>query len=835
MLGLPLILGVSGPVEAKEPVPDPTHVEDTRGTVAKEVGQVTAEADFLGIPEVTNEGAELAKKSLKTAYSKIEKEILPKLKIEAEKPGATYEVKNGYAMVKDLIAKGFHENDYLPLMIKESRLNANAKGGNGNGFFQIEPIIQDEVKKYYKYEATNILDPVQNCVIGILTIHRMRNHYGENPAFKDLSAGDKDLLAYAMYNKGFQTFKTLFEISGAKTYPELEKQISDELLAQLEPRTAKKSAGTVTDEIYNVPYLEYQGVDLYLKNPNDPRLNAQFKLNGKETWLTLKQAGIVLRYPRLIKGIKDELTSEQAAPAVPTNVPSSKKPETTGYLEYEVKPGDTLWKFSRDYGLSPAYIKKINGLSGDTLTVGTKLKMPALGAYEIAGKYFYKDLERPWVTVVAGKGFYSNLVANEKYNAYLTKEITLNKSDIEDVIIDFNIRFNPELKGLKVDASNIPLGAQIWIPNTSYFIDYFKGVVDVPSLKSKPEPKPVLKKPDDLPDVPSLVGEIPSALDKVTSGQYAKKVGGVWVRDVDAMRKGAERFADKKWKDHPTWDDDFKKEIIRKIGGETLELKEMKYIILHSTQSESSGDTVRNHKAHFVIERDGTIRYLVPIDKDTDADKKVAPHAGRSAWGGTYDLNQYAIGIEVVAKEGQDWSPEEFAAAKKLIEFIGGYYGIQKNDVLLHKMVAYSQYGRGRKSDPNDEPSVSYSKLGLPDNSKEIDLEVAKGEISSNSVRIESRVENHTYGAWDGLDAGLSLQGKSVAVSLPKMDKATLEKWKAEIKEKAEIVKYTVQRGDSLYEIAKKYSTTVEIIQAYNSLSGSTISVGQNLEVPKSK
>ena len=52
------------------------------------------------------------------------------------------------------------------------------------------------------------------------------------------------------------------------------------------------------------------------------------------------------------------------------------------------------------------------------------------------------------IQVVEGKGFYSTLVANEKYNAYLAEQVKIDKSDIEEIIIDFNIRFNPELKML---------------------------------------------------------------------------------------------------------------------------------------------------------------------------------------------------------------------------------------------------------------------------------------------------------------------------------------------------------------------------------------------------
>ncbi len=828
---LPALLASSGLAEAKDP-----KVDSTRTEVANEATKA-AEVNFLGISEVSEENADVAKKSLKAAYEKIRTEIAPKLKIEAEKSGATYEEKNGYALVKDLLSKGFDENDYLPLMIKESRLNPNAKGGNGSGYFQIEPIIQTEIKMYYGYQATNAYDPVQNSILGILTLHRMRNHYAENEVFKDLNEADKDLLGYAIYNKGFQTMKTLFEASGAKTYKELEGKISDALVAELEPSAAKKGPASKLDGIYNVSYLEYQGVELYLKHITDSKLNSSFKLNGKDTGLDLRRAGIVLRYPRLIEGIQDKLISEkvdQVAPVAPDR-PVNGIEKATTYENRTVAPGDTLWKFSREYGLSTNYIKRINGLTSDTLSVGQVLRVPTKETYAGAIKYFYKELNgAPWIQVVEGKGFYSTLVANEKYNAYLAEQVKIDKSDIEEIIIDFNIRFNPELKNVNDKASNIPKGAQIWVPNAQYFLDSVRGIVEDPSVALKPIPKPELPKPDNIPSVPALIGEIPPALDKVTSGQYVKKINGVWVRDVEAMKKGAERFATKKWEQHPAWNEDYKKEMHFEIKKVLRKLRDVRHIVLHSTISSDSNGIIKSHKAHFVVERDGSIKYLVPIDKDTESSKKYAHHAGTTAWDGLHDLSEHSIGIEVVALEGQSWSEAEYVGVKKLVDFIGGYYNLQKNDVLLHKMPRYSEYGRGEKSDPCDDPSVLYSKLGLPDNSRLMDLDVAQGDVLSNIAEINGD-SKHVHGSWFGLDAGQSLLGKNVPDALPKMDQATLAKWKEEVRAKANIVKYTVQKGDTLYEIAKENSTTVEIIQAYNSLKGITLSIGQVLEVPKAK
>ena len=45
---------------------------------------------------------------------------------------------------------------------------------------------------------------------------------------------------------------------------------------------------------------------------------------------------------------------------------------------------------------------------------------------------------------------------------------------------------------------------------------------------------------------------------------------------------------------------------------------------------------------------------------------------------------------------------------------------------------------------------------------------------------------------------------------------------------------YTVQKGDTLYSIAKKYNTTPEQIKTLNQLSSNNISIGQTLKIPTS-
>lgn len=48
----------------------------------------------------------------------------------------------------------------------------------------------------------------------------------------------------------------------------------------------------------------------------------------------------------------------------------------------------------------------------------------------------------------------------------------------------------------------------------------------------------------------------------------------------------------------------------------------------------------------------------------------------------------------------------------------------------------------------------------------------------------------------------------------------------------SECVVYTVKKGDNLYNIAKKYDTTVDDIKRFNNLSTNNLSIGQQLKIP---
>jgi len=61
---------------------------------------------------------------------------------------------------------------------------------------------------------------------------------------------------------------------------------------------------------------------------------------------------------------------------MPLPVAKPLMPATKPALVYVVKPGDTLSHIAKLHGTTVKTLKAVNGLDGDMIAVGTKLKLP---------------------------------------------------------------------------------------------------------------------------------------------------------------------------------------------------------------------------------------------------------------------------------------------------------------------------------------------------------------------------------------------------------------------------------------------------------------------------
>ena len=120
------------------------------------------------------------------------------------------------------------------------------------------------------------------------------------------------------------------------------------------------------------------------------------------------------------------------------------------------------------------------------------------------------------------------------------------------------------------------------------------------------------------------------------------------------------------------------------------------YVVLHHTTNDNVDralrtltDPAREVSAHYVIGRAGEVYQLVD-------ERRRAWHAGRSQWGGDFDLNSSSIGIELDNTGDEPFPPPQIDALLALLRNIQVRYAIPAPNFLGHADVA-----PGRKVDPS--------------------------------------------------------------------------------------------------------------------------------------
>ncbi len=119
-----------------------------------------------------------------------------------------------------------------------------------------------------------------------------------------------------------------------------------------------------------------------------------------------------------------------------------------------------------------------------------------------------------------------------------------------------------------------------------------------------------------------------------------------------------------------------------------------RYIIIHTTESDEKRTPLevvhvnlikrirRLGLAHFAVDLDGLVYRVIDINK-------MAKHAGRSIWERRHNIDEYAIGIEIVAFHDKEINPNQYNTLAQLINQLKRIYKITDDRVLTHSMVAY--------------------------------------------------------------------------------------------------------------------------------------------------
>jgi N-acetyl-anhydromuramoyl-L-alanine amidase len=91
--------------------------------------------------------------------------------------------------------------------------------------------------------------------------------------------------------------------------------------------------------------------------------------------------------------------------------------------------------------------------------------------------------------------------------------------------------------------------------------------------------------------------------------------------------------------------------------------------------------------AHFLVRRDGRVLQFVDTGRR-------AWHAGRSAWRGRDNCNDWSVGIELEGLEGERFEPAQYAATAVLLRAL-----VDRHPALA-EIVGHEHVAPGRKADP---------------------------------------------------------------------------------------------------------------------------------------
>jgi len=121
--------------------------------------------------------------------------------------------------------------------------------------------------------------------------------------------------------------------------------------------------------------------------------------------------------------------------------------------------------------------------------------------------------------------------------------------------------------------------------------------------------------------------------------------------------------------------------------------RQTNYIILHTTEAPAESALNKlsaNGECHYMIDPYGRIYRIIDP-------RRVAYHAGLSMWNGQVNLDNYAIGIEMVGYHDRNLSAQQYTSLAALLRELKLQYKIPDEKVMPHSMVAYGKPNQWQK------------------------------------------------------------------------------------------------------------------------------------------
>ena len=128
--------------------------------------------------------------------------------------------------------------------------------------------------------------------------------------------------------------------------------------------------GMVGPQTWRTLYEVYQGIEQNIPSVGPATDSFDYTVRaGDSLWLIANKYGTTVEAIKRLNGLTSDLLNIGQVLKIPSdsNVP---------YIEYTVRPGDTLWILARRYETTVDAIKRLNGLTSDLLNIGQVLRIP---------------------------------------------------------------------------------------------------------------------------------------------------------------------------------------------------------------------------------------------------------------------------------------------------------------------------------------------------------------------------------------------------------------------------------------------------------------------------
>lgn len=128
--------------------------------------------------------------------------------------------------------------------------------------------------------------------------------------------------------------------------------------------------GMVGPQTWRALYEVYQGIEQNIPSIGPETGSFEYTVRaGDSLWLIANKYGTTVEAIKRLNGLTSDLLNIGQVLKIPSD-------QNMPYIEYTVRPGDTLWILARRYETTVDAIKRLNGLTSDLLNVGQMLRIP---------------------------------------------------------------------------------------------------------------------------------------------------------------------------------------------------------------------------------------------------------------------------------------------------------------------------------------------------------------------------------------------------------------------------------------------------------------------------